>query len=211
MDNPYTGPVRCPTLSPVDLDRLFEDLDGQLAAELEATRAAWDAESERLRISGLSLLRRLQTMHRTGAAVTVVVGERERSTGRIDAVGADWIAMRTTDAPGAVIVPLAAVRELRTDHATLLESLADTPHEPSLRDRMTLGFVLRDLARRRIPLRIGLEHGEVVHGTVDRAGADHLDLAEHDAGVPRRAAEVRGFRVLPFPSVSWISADAGVG
>lgn len=195
----------------MDLDRLFEDLDGQLAAELEASRAAWDAESERLRISGLSLLRRLQTMQRTTAVVTVVVGERERNTGRIDAVGADWIAMRTTDAPGAVIVPLATVRELRTDHATLLESLTDTPHEPGLRERMTLGFVLRDLARRRIPLRIGLRHGEVVHGTVDRAGADHLDLAEHDAGAPRRAAEVRGFRMLPFSAVTWIRTDADVG
>jgi hypothetical protein len=48
----------------------------------------------------------------------------------------------------------------------------------------------------------------VLAGTIDRAGADHLDLALHDAGSPRRARAVTGFRVVPFASVLSIGTDA---
>lgn len=43
-------------------DRLFDDLESQLASEWEAERAALDAESERLRISRLDLHSRLRQL-----------------------------------------------------------------------------------------------------------------------------------------------------
>ena len=43
-----------------------------------------------------------------------------------------------------------------------------------------------------------------VSGTIDRAGADHLDLALHDIDEPRRSASVRGYRLVPFAALSWV-------
>jgi len=69
--------------------------------------------------------------------------------------------------------------------------------------------VLRDLARRRIPVTVQLRTGRALTGTIDRAGADHLDLALHESGTPRRAAAVRGLRLVPFDAVAWVRLDAG--
>ena len=67
---------------------------------------------------------------------------------------------------------------------------------------MSLGFVVRDLVRRRIPVTVHLVTGRALSGTIDRAGADHLDLALHEIGAVRRADQVRGFRIVPFAAVA---------
>ena len=41
-------------------DRFFDDLEGQLASEWEAERAALDTEAERLRLSRVALRERLR-------------------------------------------------------------------------------------------------------------------------------------------------------
>jgi hypothetical protein len=74
---------------------------------------------------------------------------------------------------------------------------------------MTFGFVVRDLVRRRVAVSVHLTQGRMLTGTVDRAGADHLDLALHDPGSPRRAGEVTGYRIVPFSAVAWIRLDSG--
>lgn len=59
VDNPYGGARRPPTLVAMEWDRLFEDLEDQIASGWEAERAALDAEAERLRIARLDLRTRL--------------------------------------------------------------------------------------------------------------------------------------------------------
>lgn len=205
MDNPYAQ-VRLPYARHVHWDRLFEDLEGQLAAEWESERAALDAEAERLRIAGLALRGRLRGFATSGDLVRVGVRGGLQVAGRVDRIGANWIAV---DERSISIVPLDAVQTLQTDHGALLRSLSDRAEEPDaateLRERMTFGFVLRDLARRRVPVRIDASDGRQLHGTVDRAGADHLDLAEHEPGTIRRAAHVRAFHLLPFHAVARVS------
>jgi len=56
---------------------------------------------------------------------------------------------------------------------------------------------------------VHLTQGRVFAGTIDRAGADHLDIALHEPGAPRRAASVTGHRIVPFAGVAWIRLDAG--
>ncbi|WP_300266910.1 hypothetical protein [Microbacterium sp.] len=198
----------CPTLDRVHWENIFEDLEGQLAAEWEAERAVLDAESERLRIAKLTFRTRLQRLQRADRDVTLRLADGTRRAVRLRAVGADWIAAHVIEAATTVIAPMTAVTSLETDHGALLEALDDAPVAPdSLRERMTLGFMLRDFGRRRIPLRLALSDGETLHGTVDRAGADHLDLAVHDAGTARRAANVRAFRMLPFDALIWVQPD----
>lgn len=213
MDNSRAQRRPSPTVGQVEWEHLFDDLEGQLAAEWEAERAALDAESERLRISRLALRDRLRVLAAVDARVNVVLTAGHRRTARVRGLGADWVALAPLEDPRLLLVPLEALEQVGVDHGTLLASLdADQP-ETSLRERMTLGFVLRDLARRRVPVRIAPRHGEPVHGTIDRAGADHLDLAVHDQGEPRRTQNVRAHVVVPFAALVWVRAewaDAGM-
>ena len=194
-------PLPSPTLVPVHWDRLFEDLEGQLAAEWETERAALDAEAERLRIARLDLRQRLRTLASIDAGVRLELAGAAHAVGRVQEVGSDWVAVGS---PALTIVPIDAIRSIVLDHGLLLSSLDEGAAADGVRDRMSLGFVLRDLARRRAPVRLGCADGAVLHGTIDRAGADHLDLAEHEPGTVRRAADVRGFRIVAFTAVARI-------
>ena len=183
-------------------DGLFEDLEGQLASEWEAERAALDAESERLRISRVELRARLRALSAASAEVAVELPGGGLLTGRIVELGADWLAVAARPQLRESLIPLAAVRGIRTDHGMLLASLEPALPSSELRERMTLGFVLRDLARRRAPVTIEDVEGTRRHGTIDRAGADHFDLAVHDAGTPRRAQDVRGHVMIAFSAIA---------
>lgn len=189
-------------------DRLFEDLEGQLASEWEAERAVLDAESERLRIARLDLRSRLRVLCGSGADATIELVNGRRLPVTLQTLGADWIAVASRDTgrgtpqvPSGLLIPLHAVAGIGTDHGMVLASLDAPVSDDGLRERMTLGFVLRDLARRRIPVHLTTHEGDDVHGTIDRAAADHLDLALHDPGQPRLAGAVRGFRIIPFASL----------
>lgn len=189
-------------------DRLFEDLEGQLASEWEAERAMLDAESERLRIARLDLRMRLRMLVDAGSDATIDLLHGPRLPVTLQTLGADWIAVSsrgTGDARSAMsslLLPLHAIAGISTDHGMILASLDEpTAADPSLRERMTLGFVLRDLARRRIPVQVTTRPGDDLHGTIDRAAADHLDLALHDPGEARLAGAVRGFRMVPFSAI----------
>ncbi len=194
-------------------DRLFEDLEGQLSSEWEAERAMLDAESERLRIARLDLRSRLRMLCGAGADATIDLVNGRRLPVVLQMLGADWIAVSTRGtgesrvAPSALFLPLAAIAGIATDHGMILASLEEPiSAELPLRERMTLGFVLRDLARRRVPLHISTHLGDDVHGTIDRAAADHLDVALHDPGEPRLAGAVHGFRIIPFSSLVAVRA-----
>lgn len=189
-------------------DRLFEDLEGQLASEWEAERAALDAESERLRIARLDLRGRLRMLCAADAEATIELADGRRFPVRFQGYGADWIAVASRSASGVdagrstFLIPHHAVGALTLDHGVLLASLEESVLEDhALRERMTFGFVLRDLARRRVPVHISTRSGGETHGTIDRAAADHLDLAVHETGEARRAGAVQGFRVVPFASI----------
>ena len=41
-------------------------------------------------------------------------------------------------------------------------------------------------------------------GTVDRVGADFVEMTEHGAGEPRRRAEVSGVRTVPFAALALV-------
>ena len=187
-------------------DDLFDDLESQLEQELGAEKADLGAEEERLRLGRLTLRDRLLAMTRAsdgvpdqlklamrdGSVVTVAVGS----------IGRDWLAGELVGARrGSCVVPLAAVAALLPSSEQLARSMTVEPagESPvSLSARLGLAFVLRDLCRRRAAVDLSTASGERLHGTIDRVGRDHLDLAEHQPGVPRRAASVGGIRILPF-------------
>lgn len=187
-------------------DRFFEDLEDQLDSEWEAERAALDTEAERLRLSRVALRERLVALSRQRRDVVVHLVDGSTLTGQVARVGADWFAIVSAPAAGAlrsqaVIVPVSALTGIGAPMDAVLASVRDADAGPALGQRMGLGFVLRDLVRRRVAVTVQLVGGRELSGTIDRAGADHLDLAVHDRGTPRRAENVTGYRVVPFTAI----------
>ena len=131
----------------------------------------------------------------------------ERLTVAVAALGRDWFAGEL-DAGSlrSAIVPLASVVALDPVGAQLAASLKIDPSpEPptALSARLGLSFVLRDLCRRRAAVEL-LVGGERLHGTIDRVSRDHLDVAEHAPGEPRRTAAVARIRIIAFSGLDLV-------
>ncbi|MFB8387865.1 hypothetical protein ACFC3F_12080 [Microbacterium sp. NPDC055910] len=189
-------------------DRFFDDLEDQIASEWEAERAALATEAERLQRSGLSLRERLTAVQGVSAAVDLADGTAVAA--RVRAVGADWVGLDLDDTPRrALVVPFASIRSIGMPHADLLRSARPAGTAPDrLAERQTFGYVLRDVARRRIGVTIRLTGERLLTGTIDRAGADHLDLAVHEPGEARRADAVTAHRVVPSWAIVWVRLEA---
>lgn len=193
-------------------DRFFEDLEDQLDSEWEAERAALDTEAERLRMARLTMHERMTALARgTETPVTVDLLGDLSETGVVAGVGPDWIALDAPSAPhhGAVLIPLSALVSVALPHAEVLRSARGaTPGR--LQERMTFGFVLRDVVRRRVAVTVVTTGGRAFVGTADRAASDHLDVALHDRDVPRRADLVMGHRIIPFAAIAAVRLDAPI-
>lgn len=195
-------------------DRLFEDLEHQLDSDREAERAAVADEAERLRVSKLGLRERLIALldPETPTSVTVELTDASTRQGRLDAVGADVVVLRSAgSARATTILRLDAVVAIGMAREAMRRSVrADAARGRSpLADRLTWGYILRDTARRREAVLLLLNAGRTLHGTIDRVGADHLDIALHERGTSRRSAEVTDHRVVPFSAVAGIELLGG--
>jgi hypothetical protein len=186
-------------------DNLFDDLESQLEQELDAEDIDLLAEEERLRLGRLGLRDRLRAMMPASSVaepirLQLIDGSRVSATVR--AVGRDWIAGELCgDAKRAAscVIPMASISGCLPTPAQTAASVDASPEAGvgSLAGRLGLPFVLRDLCRRRAAIDI-VTRRDLVHGTIDRVGRDHLDLAEHEPGVARREREVRAIRLLPL-------------
>jgi len=174
---------------------LFADLE---AFAEGAERSAFDAEvADRARAerSVLTLADRLRG-HLGGAlAFRLLTGERVR--GRLADVGPDWVLL---DDGGSVLLPLAAVGGVEG-----LSRLAE-PAAGVLARTARMNLVLRRLSRDRAAVRLVLLDSSTLTGTIDRVGADHLDLAQHAPDEPRRAATVRGVAVVRLGALAMVRA-----
>ncbi|MEO5921373.1 MAG: hypothetical protein ABIQ01_09550 [Pseudolysinimonas sp.] len=185
-------------------DNLFDDLESQLEQEIGAEDLDLLAEEERLRLGRLSLRDRLRAMMPTTSAdepLRLLLVDGTRIAVDLGAVGRDWIAGEVCGdgirLPSCVI-PIAAIAGclLAATQSVASVNTASEAGVGTLAARLGLAFVLRDLCRRRASVHI-LTAAGMLHGTIDRVGRDHLDLAEHEPGVPRRDRAIRVMRLLP--------------
>jgi hypothetical protein len=203
-------------------DRLFDDLESQLDQEQRAEERAIQLDGERLRIGRMGLRDRLAAMAAEGGPGAVRL---ELAGGRVVQVrpavfGRDWVSghlggagasdeigseggtrVPTSPSPPQCVIPLHAVAAVLPGRRQLEASLEPQPESAArLAERIGLAFVLRDLSRRRLGVEVTTTDGRH-HGTIDRVARDHLDLAVHEPGVPRRERDVHGYRMVPFERV----------
>ena len=196
----------------MEWDRFFDDLEDQLAAQYEAERVALDSEAERLRLSRMPLRDRLSRLidrvHEQGSP-GFALADGSTLNGTVTGLGADWVALEAAEhRGGGVVVPITAITALTLGQQDLLHSARPPDSTGSaLSGRITFGFVLRDLVRRRVAVSVHLRSGTALTGTIDRAGVDHIDLALHDAGQPRRSSNVSGYRIIPLDAIAWVRLD----
>lgn len=204
-------------------DNLFDDLEGQLEHELTADDVEVRAEEERLRLGRLTLRDRLVAIDRcesphSAYGVRVQLIDGSTLALRPATIGRDWFSADLVEegaTPATCILPLASVAGLLLSREQIAQSLRESPSsvstEPPLAARLTLSFVLRDLCRRRAAIEVREVGGDrqstlrgASHGTIDRVGRDHFDLAVHEAGSARREKSVSHYRVFPFSYVLFI-------
>lgn len=178
-------------------DELFDDLEAQLAA---AEQAGHDAEvADRTRREGATL----GLVDRARGAVGSRVSVRVMGAGSVDGVllevGADWLLV--DEAAGRVaLLARPAVLSL-----TGLTAWTAAPgSEGQVVRRLGLGSALRGISRDRSGVSVWLVDGTVLAGTVDRVGADFLELSAHGPGEPRRREAVTSVRTVPFAALAML-------
>lgn len=177
-----------------DLEARWDDLRWQQtrseAAEL--TRGEWAALSFADRLRGA-----------VGETVRLHAVWGQAWTLRLRVVGDGWCG--GSDVGGSsLLLPFDSLAGCEAG----LAAAAKAPGRAS--GRVSLAQALRGLARARAVVTIVGRHGATVaEGTVDRVGADHVDVARHARDEARRGAQVRGTLVVPFTALGAVSASRG--
>lgn len=191
-------------------DRLFAELEGRFDELADEQAAAERADHERVAIGAVTAIQRLAGAHdqrvRIGLAGGAVVA------GRLRAVGPDWLLVEEGQQRDCVLPwrSVALVQGL---------TVATGPALSGLDLRLDLRHALRGLARDRASVQVAVAgwtggggpsgtagvSGELT-GTIDRVGADFIEVALHAAWEPRRAGAVRGVALVPLASIVLVRA-----
>jgi hypothetical protein len=184
--------------------QLFADLEARFEAEQEAADRAETASRARHELGGLRFVDRLGGA--VGSPVVLLCRGAGQVSGTLREVGSDWLLL--DDAGRELLVATSAVRAVDG----LGRRTAAAEDAGSVAGRLDLRRALRGLARDRATVQLLLDEGTSLHGTIDRVGADYVELAEHPADLHRRAGAVRGVRTVLIDAVAVVrTAPPGLG
>ena len=173
---------------------LFDDFEAQIERHELAEVESEVTERTRAERASVLLAERLLAHH----GETLRLGFPGGSlSGRVVDVAPQWVVVN--DGRGDVLVPTASVASVAG-----LGRATSMPPSQVMR-RLGLAHALRALSRDRASVRIASVAG-VFTGTIDRVGADHLDLAEHPVDELRRESAVRSVVALGFGGLLTVAA-----
>jgi len=180
--------------------QLFADLEGQLEAASAAELAGEVADRTRREAGLLALADRLRPA--VGLELTVHLPAGGLARGRLLDTGPDWLLL--DERQGAeLLVPYSALVGVTGTGSQAVDTAGVSAVEHSL----DLRWALRGLARSRAGVELSFVDGSRATGTLDRVGADHVDLAEHGRGEPRRSSAVRQVRLVPLTALAAVRSS----
>jgi hypothetical protein len=178
-------------------DELFDDLEAQFDEAATAELATEVTDRSRRELAVLRLVDRLRPV--LGQSITVRVLGAGVVEGQLTALGPDWLLLAEVGGRECLVSTTATVS------IGGLAAQTAVPHsEGEVAARLTLAFALRGIVRDRSAVALSLIDGSTVAGTIDRVGADFLELAEHPAGEPRRRDAVRAVRSYPLAAIALV-------
>jgi hypothetical protein len=177
------------------LPRVFEELEAEFEAGLRREAEQETAAAIRAQVGATTLWEQLA--RRVGAEAVARAGAHA-VRGTVVASYPDFLVIQD---------PQGGQHLVRAQAATLALTPGQEPLQPApaAARRFHLALALRELARRREPVRIELLDGNTVTGTIEAVGSDHLELAEHEVGEARREAAVRARRFAAFTAIAFVS------
>ena len=181
-------------------DGLFADLEAQAAALATAERAGEIEDRTRSEVGRLAVVDRLRAS--TGSEVRLTCRGGLVVPGVLNRVHAEWILLAQAHGRESLV----AVDKVLA--AAGIGRPADVAESPSsVEARLGLRYALRRIARDRSAVRVHLLEG-VISGTLDRVGADFVDLAVHAQGEARRRTAVSEVSLIPVSAIVAVSRDA---
>jgi hypothetical protein len=184
--------------------QLFEDLAAQFQEAAAEAERAEVASRARYEAGAVALADRLRGA--MGAGVTVRCRGAGRVSGVLADVGVDWVLLEE-DRGADVLISLPAL--LAVGGLGRLTGAAEDAGP--VRGQFDLRRALRALARDRSAVQVVLLDGAVLTGTVDRVGADFLEIATHHAEEWRRPSAVRGIEAVPLSAVAVVRTLVAAG
>lgn len=176
---------------------LFDDLEAQYDAARDAELASEVSDRTRRELALVRLVDRLRPA--VGQPVGVRLLGGSVAEGELTAVGPDWL----------LVAEIAGREALVATHAVLsvgglAAQSANPDSEGLVAARLTLAFALRAIVRDRSAVMVSYVDGATTTGTLDRVGADFVEIAEHAQGEARRRGAVRGVRTVPLGAVAMV-------
>lgn len=172
---------------------LFADLEGEAEGLAVAELQAEVRDRTRREVALLHLSDRLSASPH--AMLRLRVDGAGVLGGAVLDSGPDWVLVE--ESGHEVLVPLAAVLAV-----TGLSARTAAPgSEGAVGRRLDLGYALRGLARSRVGLSVLLRDATRLAGSLDRVGADYVEVAEHPPGEPRRIGAVRAVTLVPHTAL----------
>lgn len=185
--------------------QLFADLQAQFDEAEAAAERSESASRARAELGAVRLSQRL--LGSLGAPVSVTCRGAGQVAGVLVDVGSDWLLLEDGHGRQNLVATAAVGAVAGLGRAT-------APPEPAgaVRGLLDLRRALRALARDRAGVQVVMEDGGVLNGTLDRVGADYVELAEHPADLPRRSEAVQGVRAIVISAVAVVRTGApGLG
>jgi hypothetical protein len=178
------------------LRRAFEELEAEFEAGLRREAEQEAAAAIRAQAGEIPLWEQLA--RRSGTEAVVRAGSR-LLRGTLLTVYPDFLVLQQPDGGQHLIRFQAATVALPPSPPAL------QPAPDAAARRFRFALAMRELARRREPVRVELADGNTVDGTIETVGSDHLELAEHQAGEARRETAVRARRFAAFAAIAFVT------
>ena len=177
--------------------RVFEELEAEFDAGLRREAEQETVAALRAEIGETVLWEQLA--RRAGTPAVAHAGSR-RFRGIVVASYPEFLVLHDGDGTEHLVCygPVTSVA-LPAEAATL------QPIPAGAARRYRLSLALRELARRREPVRIELVDGGRIDGTIEAVGNDYLEIAEHDPGEARRRRAVKARRFLGLAALAAVT------